>query len=238
MGMLIVVPVDPPREGFVLSTLADRTPLKTSEAATLYEAAVVDVLRAVDASGGDLLINYRDSETLPDAFEGGDPEAEIRSIADGALGDLDDVRFERQVGSTHAARVGNTVTHLLDREAVGSVGVLDPTTPLVARTEIDGTAMAVRRHNVVLGPTTGGETYFAAFADPIDFTDAYDSPSLSTLADQAAKADHSLGFAPMLPSITTEPGLRATIAMLEARHQTDRPGGEATAAMIDELGLV
>lgn len=235
--MLIVVPVDPPRNGIVLSALVDRSPLSETEAVTLYEAAVTDVLRGVAASGGDLLVNYRDAKTLPDEYAGGDPEAAIRSLAVDALDDVTDVRFERQVGSTRSARVGNTVTHLLEREGVQSVGVLDPTAPLVERTQVDGAAMSVRRHDVVLGPSTGGRTYFAAFAEPIDFTDAYATPELSTLADRTAEAGHSLGFAPMLPSVTTESGLCATIAWLDARARTDRAGGAATAAVVDELGL-
>ncbi len=235
--MLIVVPVDPPRNGLVLSTLVDRTCLSESEAAALYEAAVVDVLRAVDSSGGDLLVNYRDAETLPDRHAHGDPEVAVRSIAESALADTEDVRFERQVGSTHAARVGNTVTHLLEQEDLASIGVLEPTTPLVGRTQIDGAAMSIRRNDVVLGPSSGGRVYFAAFAEPIDFTDAYETPALSTLADRTAAAGHDLGFAPMLPTIASEQGLCATIAMLDARKQADQPGGEATAATIDTFGL-
>ena len=235
--MLIVVPVDPPRDGLVLSSLVDRTPLSESAATALYEGAVTDVLRAVDASGADLLVNYRDASTVPEEYAHGDPETAIRTVVDDALATTDDVRFERQVGSTHAARVGNTVTHLLEQETLTSVGVLEPTVPLVARTQIDGAAMSIRRHDVVLGPASGGETYLAAFADPIDFIDAYDTPTLSTLADRTVDAGHELGFAPMLPTIDSEAGLCATIAALDARARADRPGGEATAAVVEEFGL-
>jgi hypothetical protein len=62
------------------------------------------------------------------------------------------VRFERKVGSSRSARVGNTVTHLLEEENAQSVGVLEPTVPLVNRTEIDGAAMSLRRHELVHGP--------------------------------------------------------------------------------------
>ncbi|ELY61887.1 glycosyltransferase family protein [Natronolimnohabitans innermongolicus] len=252
--MIVVVPVDPPREGLVLPSLVDESSLSPAEAVSLYEAAVADVLRAVASSGGDLLINYRDGETVPDEYVdgGADPEAEIRSLAVDALGkitevsaesdgeggaDGDGVRFERQVGSTRSARVGNTVTHLLEREDATSVGVLEPTAPLVRRTEIDGAAMSLRRNDVVLGPSTEGETYLAGFAAPVDFTDAYTTPRVATLADRAAEAELGTGFAPMMPSIETPAGFRATIAMLEARAAAETPGGEATAAVIDDLGL-
>ena len=246
--MIVVVPVDPPRDGLVLSSLAEQTPLAAAEAVTLYEAAVIDVCRAVDASGGELLVNYRDETTLPDEFDGGDPEAEVRALVTDALGDLetgsDDgphsdegVRFERQVGSSYSARIGNTVTHLLEREDASSVGVLEPTTALVGRTQIDGAAMSIRRHDVVLGPSSGGQAYLAAFSEPIDFTDAYTAPELATLATRAADAGLGVGFAPMLPTIATPAGLRSTLGLLEARQIAGTPGAEATAAVVADLGL-
>ena len=246
--MIVVVPVDPPREGLVLSSLVDETPLSAADARALYEAAVADVCWAVAESGGDLLVNYRDAETLPDEHVTDDlePEAEVRALVIDALGedaiagdgDRDaGVRFERQVGSSRAARVGNTVTHLLEREGADSVGVLEPTVPLVRRTEIDSTAMSVRRHEVVLGPSSEGRTYLAGFAEPIDFTDAYATPEVTTLAARATDEGLGVGFAPMLPTIATPAGLRSTVALLEARGLAEQPGGEATAAVIDNLGL-
>ncbi|WP_121742754.1 glycosyltransferase family protein [Natronorubrum halophilum] len=244
--MIVVVPVDPPREGLVLSSLVEQTPLSAAEAVTLYEATVIDVLRAVESSGGDLLINYRDADTLPAAVADDDAEAEVRALATDALGEFEEesgangegtVRFERQVGSSRAARVGNTVTHLLEQEAANSVGVLEPTAPLVGRTQIDGTAMSVRRHDVVLGPASDGRVYLAGFREPIDFTDAYAVPEVATLAARSAEAGLGVGFAPMLPTVATPAGLRSTLAMLEARRSADQPGAAATAAVVDELGL-
>ncbi|MFU8867869.1 hypothetical protein [Natronococcus sp.] len=234
--MIVVVPVSPSREGLVLSSLVDRTVLTEPEAVELYEAAVVDTLRSVAASGGDLLVNYRDEETLPDSFSG-DPEVEIRELATAALGDLEDVRFERQVGSTRSARIGNTVTHLLEQEDASSVGVLEPTAPLIGRTEIDGAAMSLRRHDVVLGPSSGGRTYFAGFGEPIDFTEADAVPELATLAERADDAGLGVGFAPMLPTIATESGLCATIAGGRARAVADRSQGATTTAIVDEIGI-
>ncbi|AGB32396.1 hypothetical protein Natpe_2587 [Natrinema pellirubrum DSM 15624] len=235
--MIVVVPVDPPRDGLVLSALADQSPLTDSEATALYEAAVADVCRAVASSGGDLLVNYRDAETLPETHADGDPEAEVRTLVIEALGEDAEARFERQVGSSRSARVGNTVTHLLEQEGAQSVGVLEPTAPLVNRTEIDGAAMSLRRDDVVLGPSTGGSVYFAGFSEPIDFTDADATPALSTLARRGADAGLGVGFAPMLPTIRTPAGLRETIAGLEARRAAGRSGAEATAALVGELGL-
>ncbi|MCU4740328.1 hypothetical protein [Natronoglomus mannanivorans] len=246
--MIVVVPVDPPRDGLVLSSLAETTPLSLPDARRLYEAATADVVRTVVSSGGELLVNYRDEETLPmddgvgDEETETDAETEVRTLVTDALGEdvleAEDVRFERQVGSTRAARVGNTVTHLLEEEDHASVGVLEPTTPLVARTEIDGAAMTIRRNEVVLGPAPAGRVYFACFAEPIDFTDAYATPELGTLATHGADAGLNVGFAPMLPTVATEADLCSTIAGLEARRAAGRPVPEATAAVVDELGIV
>ena len=235
--MIVVVPVDPPRAGLVLSSLAEETSLTADATASLYEAAVTDVLRAAADSGGDLLINYRDEETLPQEYAGDDPESEIRTLADAALEDVSTVRFERQVGSTRSARVGNTVTHLIERENVDGVAVLEPTVPLVRRAEIDSVAMSLRRYDVVLGPSSAGRTYVAGFTDLLDFTDAYAGPELETLARRSADADLRLGLAPTLPSVTSGSGLCSTIATLEARRVAERLGGETTAALVDELGL-
>lgn len=237
--MIVVVPVDPPRDGLVLQSIAEETPLSDSDARLLYEAAVADVFRVVASSGGDLLVNYRDEETLPEGVAAGeaDAEAEVRALAADALGGTDDVRFERQVGSTRAARVGNTVTHLLEREDAQSVGVIEPTAALVARTEIDGAAMSLRRHDVVLGPAPGGRTYFAGFAEPIDFEDVYAPPELATIADRAAAADLGIGFAPMVPTVETPADLVSTIAGIRARKHSQRPGAPTTEAAIDHLGI-
>ena len=133
--------------------------------------------------------------------------------------------------------MGNTVTHLLEREDAGSVGVLEPTVPLVRRTEIDSAAMSVRRHDVVLGPAENGRTYLTGFGEPIDFTDVYAVPEVATLADRARETDLGIGFAAMLPTVSTPAGLRSTIATLEARRIAETPGGEATTAVVEELGL-
>lgn len=235
--MIVVVPVEPPRDGLVLSTLAETTPLSTAEATRLYEAATMDVLHAVDRSGGDLLVNYRDGETLPERYDDGEPEAEIRALAADVLEDTDEVRFERQVGSTRSARIGNTVSHLLEREDAGGVGVVEPTAALLARTDVDGAAMSLRRNDVVLGPSTGGEPSLACFAEPIDFEDAYAGPALETLAGRSADAGHTVGFTSRIPTLATAAGLRATLAELEARRVTDTSHPVATATAVDDLEL-
>ncbi len=233
--MIVVVPVDPPRAALACPSLVRTTEVEQAVATALYEASVADVCRAVVRSGGDLLVNYRDKKTLP--TDAGDPEAEVRALVADALESTEAVRFERQVGSTRSARIGNTVAHLLEQEGATAVGVLEPTAALVRRAEIDSAAMALRRHDVVLGPSTAGSVYFAGFTEPIDFSTAYEPPAMGSLTAGIDHAGLDLGFVPALPSIDSEAGLCGTITTLEARAVAGRPGGEATAAVIDDLGL-
>lgn len=238
--MIVVVPVDPPFESVVGAELASETPLTAAEATRLYAASVADVVYAVSESGGDLLVNYRDEETLPDVDEGDESETAIRDLVESALGEEsldDDVRFERQVGSTHSARVGNTVTHLLEREGAASVCVLDPLTPLVRRTELDAAAMACRRHEVVLGPAQSGQVYLATFTNSIDFTDVYDAQPLSQLASRAVEEGLSVSFVPKLATVADARGLVDTLVELDARTTAGRPAPSATAEILESLDL-
>lgn len=241
--MLVVVPVDPPHEALAPDALTvdPETPLSATEATALYRAAMTDVVTAVDSSGGDLLVNVRDAETLPDEVGDSidDAEAEIRRLVGDALGDEAEFRIEPQVGSSRSARVGNTVTHLLEREDVNSVGVLDPMAALVGRTQIDGVAMSLRRNDVVLGPAQAGGIYMAAFTQPIDFSAIFEAsqPPIEAIAKRAVDAGLGVGFAPRVPTIADERGLGATIAEIGAREVADLFVPRATAAVIEELGL-
>ena len=235
--MIVVVPVDPPEPEFLPRSLVDESPLGEAEALDLYVASVQDVVKSVSASGGELLINYRDGDTLPESSVGATVEADWRELIAPAIDDAEAIRFESQVGSTPSARVGNTVSHLLEQEEAASVGVLEPTASLVQRTQIDGAAMSARRHEVVLGPDGTGSVYFAAFTEPIDFETAYRRPALSRLASRAEDRGHSIGFTPTVPTIDHPTGLAGTIAAVEAYRSARRSLPEATAAVIDELGL-
>ncbi|GGN90241.1 hypothetical protein [Haloarcula pellucida] len=229
----VAVLADPPVEGFVLPELA-AGPLDESEATALYTAMLGDVCRAVEASGAELLVNYRPGEQVPD---GVDPEAAVREPLDDALQNPGEARYEVQVGSTFAGRIGNTVTHLLDREGVATVAAVKPTAALLARQQIDSAAMKLRSSDVVLGPSTDGRVYYAGFADPIDFEDAYTTPAVETLVDRAADADHGVDFLPTNPVVETPADLRTIVPLLRARVRTGRVVPPRTTTVLDELGL-
>lgn len=228
----------PPRPGLVLPRLSETAPVDPVEAATLYDAAFRDVLLAVEASGGRTIVNYRADEDLPeDHREETSAEAALRAIARATLDDLDDVRFEPQIGSSRAARVGNTITHLLREEGAKDAAMVDPTAPLVTRAAVDSAAMKLRRDEVVLGPAADGGVYFAGFAEPIDFDGAFTTPAVETLTDRAGDLDRSVEFIAPTHRLTTGAGLRSIVPELRARRTAGRPYPPHTAGVIDDLGL-
>lgn len=234
----IAVLADPPRTGLVATELAATSPLSESEAAQWYEAVLKDILVAVDRSGGDLLVNYRPDDMLPDDHVTETAsEAAVRAVAASALDDLDDVRFEPQVGSSVDARAGNTVTHLLREEEVNSAAVVEPTIPFLTRPLIDNAAMKLRRSGVVLGTSTRGRAYYAGFTQPIDFTDAFADPALETLTARGRDVGEEVDFLPVQPVVETGADLLDALPILNARVGAERAVPVHTATVVDELGL-
>lgn len=242
----IAVLADPPREGDVLARLVDREVLGAEEAVTLYTALLRDACDAVERSGGDLLVNYRDrtnGDGDPGPTNGSDGGAEdepleaVRDAVSPVLADPDAARYEVQVGSTRSARVGNTVTHLLEREGVRSAAVLDPTVSLLGRRHVDQAAMKLRGTGVVLGPSTAGRVWYAAFAQPVDFADALEPPAVETLTDRAMSEGTDVDFVENLPVVHGPDDLATVVSLVRARRQAGKPVPEYTAGAIDRLGL-
>ena len=223
----VAVLCDPPRTG-VLPAL-DSSPLSTEARTTLYAAMVADTVHAVEASAADLLVNYRADDEDP-------PEA-LRTVVTDALDQPDDARFEPQVGSTFAGRVGNTLTHLLETEDESAVVAVEPTAPFLVRGDLDGLAMKLRRNDVVLGPASRGRVYAAAFGAAIDFEDAYTAPAVTTLTDRALDAGLDVDYAPMLPVVETPDDLAGALALIEARERAGRRVPEHTAECLSDLGV-
>jgi len=236
---VVALLADPPRPGLRFPELAATSPLTEEEAAELAAAMDKDAMRAVVRSGGDLLVNYLPGELMDDQHQTEVPtEAEVRALAADALADVSDVRFEPQVGSTPSARVGNTVTHLLEEEEAGSVAVLPGTSPFITRASIDSAAMKLRTNEVVLGPGAGGSVYYAGFTDTVDFTDSMTPPVLNTMAELARGAGHETEFLPTQPTVRTGNELASVVAEIRARVAAERAVPAFTAALIEEYGLV
>jgi hypothetical protein len=229
----VAVLADPPVEGFVLPELGNGL-LDESEKTALYTAMLTDVCRAVEASGAELLVNYRPAEQVPD---GVDPESAVREPLEAALDAPGQARYEVQVGSSLSARVGNTVTHLLEQEGVNTAAAVEPTAGLLTRQLIDSAAMKLRSSGVVLGPSTSGRVYYAGFAEPVDFEAGYATPAVKTLTDRAMDADLGVDFLPTAPVLQTPADLRTVVPLLRARHQAERVVPPRTTTLITEFAL-
>ena len=235
---VIVVLAFPPRQGLVLPALPETSPLSAAEATELYEAMLRDSFRAVERSGGELLVNYPESDQLPAAYQT-DTEsvAELRALAAETLDDVSAARFEPQVGSTVSARVGNTATHLLEVEEANSVAIIRGNAPFLTRLAIDSAAMKLRTNEVVIGPAPEGEAYYAGFTEPIDFAEVFAGLEQQRLADRAADAGLTTGFLPLSPTVETGDDLLTLVPMLRSRFHAERIVPEYTATFVHEYGL-
>lgn len=229
----VAVLADPPLEGAVLPEITGGL-LDESEATELYTAMLSDVCRAIESSGADLLVNYRPADHFDATV---DPEGELRAVLDEELDAPADARYEVQVGSTFAGRVGNTVTHLLDQESVATVAAVTPTAALLARQQIDSAAMKLRSSDVVLGPTLDGRVYYAGFGEAIDFEDAYATPAVETITDRATDAGLNVDFLPTNPVMETASDLTTSIPVVRARRRAGRVVPPRTTTCIEKFGL-
>ncbi|PSQ34902.1 hypothetical protein BRD11_03260, partial [Halobacteriales archaeon SW_12_69_24] len=198
-------------------------------------ADVLTGVRAVGASGGELLVNYRPDDALPVNGEA-DAETEVRDAIDGVV-DVSETRFEPQVGETFAGRAGNTATHLLESEAT-SVGITRPEAAFLARPAIDGGAMKLRSTDAVLGPAPAGRVYYAAFGAPIDFADCYAPPAVETLTDRILDAGLDVQFLDSKPYLETAADLADVLTSVRARRKADALVPPALADWVDEADLV
>ncbi|MCU4799613.1 DUF2064 domain-containing protein [Halobacteria archaeon HArc-gm2] len=231
----VAVFANPPEEGAVLPRLVDDGVVTETEAATLYRAMVADVCEAIQSSGAELLVNYRPADQL--SVDADDPEETLRSVLKDELDDTDGIRYEVQVGSTFAARVGNTVTHLLEREEVQTAAAVTPTAAFLGRQHVDSAAMKLRRSEVVLGPTTDGRVYYAGFSESIDFDSAYDAPAVESLVESAGEADLDSDFLPMLPVLESATDLGTALPLLRARADAGLRVPLRTAGVLFDLGF-
>lgn len=229
---------DPPRPGLALTGLiADEGPLTPDAAATLATAMIRDAAVAAVNSGGDLLVNHPTEAQLPaDARTGTDPVTELRDLLGGAV-NLDEIRFEAQVGETPAERVGNTVHYLLEEEETASVAVLDGRAPTLDHTVLDSAAMKLRRSEVVVGPAPGGRAAYLGLTEPVELADRWPLPTLPAAVRRAVEAGHDVDFLPLHPRVDDPFGLATVVAIVQSRQAAGRRVPEHTAAAIESLDL-
>lgn len=230
--------VDPPREGVVTRDVVDRTPLTPADGVALYEAMLADFFEVIPETNVDLLVNVPTEDQLP-GDGSGSPEAEIRTIAARTLdpGDLDDIRFEVQVGSTPSARIGNAITHLLRDEGETSAAFVDHRVPLLDRSVIDQAAIALRRNETVIGPAADGQVYLAGFKEPIDFTGVLADTPVEDIVSRSIDEDQQVDFLRRRDVVRTARDLRTVVSLIRARRMAGKSVPTHTAAVVEEMGL-
>lgn len=207
----VAVLADPPVEACAPELLPD---LDTEKNLALYRAMLADVCETIQHGEATLLVNHPQPDGVPDGI---DPEESLREFLSGELSDANEVRYEVQVGESYAGRVGNTLTHLLEQEELPSVAVAEPTALFLRREHIGTMAMQLRTSDVVLGPAQEGGLYFAAFTEPIDFTDVFAPPAVETVAGRATEAGLDVSFLPMTPLLSRPADRQTAISLLRAR---------------------
>lgn len=228
----IAVLADPPVEGCVPTLLPDS--FAPEKQVALYRAVLADVCQTIQRGEADLLVNYRQQEAVPD---GVDPERSLRSLLDEELADPGTVRYEVQVGESYAGRVGNTLTHLLETEGEHTVAVAEPTALFLRREHIGTMAMQLRSNDVVLGPAPDGRVYFAAFGEPIDFTDVFAPPAVETLTERCTDAGLEVSFLPMTPVLEDPADLQSVVSLLRARMYAGSLVPKRTATLVADWDL-
>lgn len=233
--MIVVVPVDPSttRENVAARTGSRGPEIEDFEAS--YAASVADVLAEATRSSGEVLVYYR-AEAATD-----DGETTVRDRLESEGLAVDRLRFEPQVGSTRGERMLNAVSHLLEREGNDAVGWLEPTAPLIERGILDGAAMALRRHDVIVAPSNGGSVAFVGFSrsvgtEAIDAESLPDDPGTVSIAAVAADAGLSVGFRPFIPRIDHPDGRVSTRAIATAKQLTGHRAPTRTSAVLAEDG--
>ncbi|WP_336327331.1 hypothetical protein [Halovenus sp. HT40] len=228
----VVVLADPPVPECVPDLLPDG--FDADQNAALYRAMLADVCATIQHGEGEILINYRDPETVPD---GVDPENSVRDLLDEELADPGAVRYEVQVGSDDAGKIGNALTHLLDTEELPTVAFARPTALFLRREHIGTTAMQLRTSDVVIGPSTNGRVSFAAFGQQIDFTDVFAPPAVETLTERARSADLDVSFLPETPLWERPEDRKTALSLLRARVRAGVLVPDRTAELVAEWGL-
>ncbi len=225
----IAVLAEPPVEECVPTVLPDSEP---AAQVALYRAMVADVCDAIQHGEGNLLVNYRQPDAVPD---GVDPEQLLRELLDEELSEPEAVRYEPQVGESYSGRIGNTLTHLLDTEKKPTVAVTEPTAIFMRREHIGAAAMQLRSSDVVLGPAPGGRLYFAAFREPIDFKDAFAPPAVETVTERATSGGLDVSFLAMTPLLAETEDIETAVSYLRARKSAGRLVPQRTTACLEAL---
>ena len=81
--------------------------------------------------------------------------------------------------------------------------------------------MKLRSTDVVLAPAPGGQVYFAAFGEPVDFADCYAPPAFETLVDRTLDAGLDVEFLETKPYLETPADLAGVLVSVRTRQKAE-----------------
>lgn len=233
----VAVELPPRNASRIASALARSTALSVTEASDLLLHVAKDAIRAVDRSGGDLVMLVPPEASSEEVFGWEDPRAEARRLAEEVItAETAPTVFEPPESEARRS-IAAVLSSLFRSTSAASAAILRPITPLVQRRHLDAAAMRLRTHDVVIGPSTGSRWYFAGVSDELTLPVAGADEHLTTLALAANETDRSLDLLPILPGVLTDRGLAGVVSILEASLLAEKDVAPATHGWIDEVGL-
>ena len=98
--------------------------------------------------------------------------------------------------------------------------------------------MKLRSTDVVLAPAPGGRVYFAAFGEPIDFSNCYAPPAFETLVDRTLDAGLDVEFLETKPYLETPADLADILVSVRTRRKAEGLVPPYLAGWAADSGLV
>lgn len=231
-----VVLADPPGVDPRLPGLIESTPLDATDTATLAEAMLQDVCRTIETSGGELVVGVRRGDRA-DAPAGESVDGPIASVIEPALEDPGSAVVEPLAGKAPDELAATALERHFEDEAATSVAIVSARAPTIARTDLDGAAMKLRRSDAVVAPAPGDRFAYLGLSEPLGLAEQPLPPELTAVVDECVDAGHETDFLRMHPVVAHGADLVSLVAVVESRRTAGRWLPPFTTQAIDDLGL-
>lgn len=233
-----VVLADPPDERPSLPGLIESSPLDASATATLAEAMLQDVCRTIESSGGELVVGVRRGDRADaDAAAGESVDEPIATVLESALEDPGSATVESFAGQTPDEQAATALERHFEEANATSVAIVSARSPTLARTDLDGAAMKLRRSDAVVAPAPGDRFAYLGLSEPLGLSGRPLPPELTTVVDECVDTGHETDFLSMHPVVTHGADLVSLVAVVESRRTAGRWVPPFTTEAIDGLGL-
>ena len=229
----IAVPCPPPGATAKFDHLLADSSMQETDISRLIAAVCQDTILAAAASGGEpLIVPLELEQSLPGWADTQQVVGEFRSaISEDAetiplTSTIDETEhwFEDLLGIAR------------QQSDAASVGIVVPKTPLVQRRHLDAAAMRLRRNEITLGPSTGGDWYFVGSQRDVTLSLADARGKTQSILD-ALDSEHSIASLPFLPGYETVESLSALQTLIALARETGAPAAPHTEQWFAEVAL-